>query len=180
MARESNQHLQWLAGLANKRLVAIHELPERGAWQSDSLNQLVSGGAVEANRMRQDSFNFNSVSHVIATGNHRPRAAAGSGIWRRLRIVQFQHQPAEPNTTLKAELLAELPGVFAWMLKGLHDWIANGRKLDTPNVLRQETEAYRSDADPVKQFADECLTLDPALTSTVPMIYDAFFANVVD
>ena len=157
VAQESGQHLQWLAGLEGKRLVVIHELKDNAKWQTDTLNQLVSGGIVEANRMRQDSFNFTSSAHVCATSNHRPRAAGSSGIWRRLRMVHFQNQPSTPDKQLKKKLLAEAPGVFAWMLEGLDRWIENGRQLNTPAVLLADTEAYRSDADPVMQWADERL-----------------------
>ena len=174
VARENNQHLQWLAGLNGKRLVAISELPERGAWQSDTLNDLISGQSVEANRMRQDSINFKSIAHVVATGNHQPKAAASSGTWRRMRILQFQAKPDTPNTALKSELLADLPGVVAWLLKGLDKWIANGRQLTTPDVLMRETDSYRADADPVKQYADTFLVLDAKLGVEVPGLYAHF------
>ncbi len=111
VAKESNQHAQWLAGLAGKRLVYVHELPDGGRWQSEYINTLIDGGMLEANRMRQDSINFKSVSHVIATGNHRPNAPSSDGIWRRLRIVQFQNVPEQPDTDLKTDLLADLAGV---------------------------------------------------------------------
>ena len=179
VARESS-HLQWLAGLQDKRLVVINELPQRGQWQTDSLNDFVSGETVEANKMRQDSINFKGVAHVIATGNHRPSAGGGSGIWRRMRIIQFQNIPAEIDTHLSEKLLAELPGVLAWMLQGLDMWLENGRKLDIPAILTQDTEEYQSMADPIKQFADDCLILDPAQAATVSDLYTAFTNWYVD
>ena len=174
VAQESGQHLQWLAGLEGKRLVAIHEVKDNAKWQSDTLNQLVSGGIVEANRMRQDSFNYTSTAHVVATGNHRPRAAGSSGIWRRLRMVHFRNQPATPDTELKRKLMADLPGVFAWCLEGLDRWIANGRKLDTPAIMLADTEAYRADADPVMQWADDATYLADDASVTVADLYAAF------
>ena len=164
--RKAIGHLQWLAGLDGKRYVAIHELPERGAWQSDTLNQLVSGGVVEANKMRQDSFNFQSIAHIIATGNHRPRAAAGSGIWRRMAIIEFQNKPETPDKTLRAKFLANLPGIMAWALQGLDEWIAAGRELVEPDVLLRDRNAYQQDAAPVAQFVAECLTLGEGVGST--------------
>ena len=134
IASEASQHLQWKAGLRGKRLLSINEIPDRGRWQSDSLNQLVSGEVIEANRMRADSVNFRSQLHVMATGNHKPRAGAASGIWRRLRIVEFQHKPETPDKGLKDALRGpELPGVFAWLLEGLDRWIGNGRSLGHPS-----------------------------------------------
>ena len=175
VAKEGNGHLQWLAGLDGKRFVAIHELPERGAWQSDTMNQLVSGGVVEANRMRQDSFNFQSIAHVIATGNHRPRAAAGSGIWRRMAIVEFQNKPTTPDKTLKVHFLANLPGIMAWAMQGLDEWLAAGRELVMPDVLIRERTAYQQDAAPVAQFMAERLMLGEGVGPTsVNVTYDAY------
>ena len=36
VAKENGQHLQWLAGLRGKRIVAITELPRRGKWQTSA------------------------------------------------------------------------------------------------------------------------------------------------
>ena len=81
-------------GLRGKRLVVVNELPERGRWHSDDLNLLIDGGPIEANRMRQDSTVFESRAHLLIAGNHRPSAPATSGLWRRLRIVEFRNRPA--------------------------------------------------------------------------------------
>ena len=167
------QHLQWLAGLRGKRIVAITELPARGTWQTSALNQLVSGEMVEANRMRSDSINFRSRAHVIATGNHRPRASAGSGLWRRMRLIQFQNQPT-PDLGLKGDLQEQLPGIFNWILTGLYRWIANGRKLTTPGVLLRDTEAYRASADPVHDFIVSKAVVEAQASVTVADLYNAF------
>ncbi len=175
VARDNNQHPQWLAGLQGKRLVYVHELPDSGRWQSEYLNTLIDGGTVEANRMRQDSINFRSVAHVIATGNHRPSAPSSDGIWRRLAVVQFRHVPDVPDTNLKADLLRnELPGVFVWLLEGLNRWIDNGRKLTIPEVLKQDTAGYEADSDPVRQFVDDCLIIAPGCVVGNADLYAAF------
>ena len=75
VAKEQS-HSQWLAKLENKRLVIINELPAGGRWQTDSLNDFISGEVVEANAMRQDSKNFRGVAHIIGTGNDKPSAQA--------------------------------------------------------------------------------------------------------
>ena len=173
VAKDHSQHLQWLAGLRGKRLVAITELPQRGKWQTSVMDQLISGEMIEANRMRADSINFQSQAHILATGNHRPSAKASSGIWRRLHIIQFQNRPGNPDKGLKAHLKGELPGIFNWVLEGLHKWIANGRQLATPYVLTADTGDYKASVDPVHQFAMEHLELTPDGAVTVDEIYGA-------
>ena len=184
VAKENGQHLQWLAGLRGKRIVAITELPRRGKWQTSAMNQLISGEMIEANRMRADSINFHSQAHVLATGNHRPSASASSGIWRRMHIIQFQNTPDNPDKGLKAQLKLELPGIFNWALEGHHKWIANGRELIAPYALIADTGDYKASADPLNQFAMEHLELTPDGAVTVDELYAAMCtwwqANVSD
>ena len=172
----ANQHLQWMAGLDGKRLVSINELPQNAKWESEGLNKLVSGENIEANRMRQDSINFISQAHVIITSNHRPTAQSSGGLWRRLRLINFQTLPEERNGHLKTELASDLAGVFVWVLEGLHRWIAKGRELTTPDIIMGDTAQYQSDADPIRQFAEERLVIDPAQSTLVSTIHDAFTA----
>ena len=89
VAGEDHQHLQWLAGLNGKRLLYVDEVPERGKWRTDVLSTMIEGGTLEAHKMRQNSFNFQSTLQVIITGNFKPRANAVGGIWRRLRMIRI-------------------------------------------------------------------------------------------
>ena len=130
--------------------------------------------------MRENSINFRAQAHVIGTGNHKPTAGGGSGIWRRMRIIQFQNQPTEVDTHLKEKLLAELPGVLAWCLKGLDDWLENGRRLEVPDVLNEDTQEYQAMADPIKQFADDCLVLGAEQSISVSDLHTAFSNWYVD
>ena len=170
-------HTQWLAGCRDRRLVTIREMPNtREAWPADLLNELISGGEVEANFMRQNSINFPSRAHVIFTGNHKPKADAASGLWRRLRLVQFQALPETPNTALKSELRANLEGILEWCLVGLDAWERNGRNLDTPTVLLSDVEEYRVDANPLEQWFGECVIELPTATTTAASLYESMAA----
>ena len=170
---QNNQHPQWLAGLEGRRLVALREVPERGKWAADVLNELVSGGIIEANRMRQDSITFRSQAHVICTGNHKPRASGASGIWRRLSLVNFTNKP-DRDSRLGAELRAERAGILQWAVTGLKEYNASGRRLEIPEVVRADVEAYRLSADAVAQFVAERLEQDPEGRLTNPELEAAF------
>ena len=172
---DRHEHLQWLARCQGERYVFISELPARGAWQVDTLADLISGGLLEANRMRQDSIHFRSQAHVIASGNNRPRAGSEQGIWRRLAMIECLAEP-DPTVgnTLKLQLRAEVPGVFAWLYEGLKHWHGNKRVLKRPQVLQAATENYRRSADPFAAFAKEHLFLDSAVDAVVDEIYQVF------
>ncbi len=93
----------WRHGLRGRRIVTVWEVLERGEWDTSTLNPLISGEEIEANRMHRNSVHFNSQAHLIFMGNHQPSASAASGIWRRLCLIQFRYVPADPNPRLKAD-----------------------------------------------------------------------------
>ena len=118
IAGREQGHRQWVVGLQGRRLVLINELPERGRWHTADLNAIIEGGPIEGNSMRQNSVTFESQASVLIVGNHRPRASAASGIWRRLVQVEFRNKPASPDTRLLEKLKLEAPGILAWMIEG--------------------------------------------------------------
>ena len=174
VAKEGNSHLEWLARLEGKRLVSISELPEKGHWQTDTLNDLIGGGKVVANRMRQDTTEFVSQAHVVATGNSKPRAAGGSGLWRRLKIIHFDNKPEVVDKTLKQRFMTtEQAGIFAWLLIGLDKWIANGRSLTTPAVIESDVQEYQESSEPVAEFISLKVVEGPGHVGA-RVLYDAY------
>ena len=177
VAKEGNSHLEWLARLEGKRLVTITELPDKGTWQTDTLNDLVGGGKIVANRMRQDTTEFVSTAHVVATGNSRPRAAGGSGIWRRIKIIHFDNKPEKVDKTLKEKFgTVELPGIMAWLLKGLDKWNDNGRTLTTPAIIESDVQEYQESSEPVAKFISEKCAMGGTGSVTARELYDAYHA----
>ena len=166
---EQMHHLQWKAQLLGKRFVYVDELRDKGPWRADVLDPIISGAEIEAQHMRQESFKFKSVAHLLATGNHEPNARAAGGIWRRLCIIRFTNEKAldERDEGLKARLRGDLYPVYLWVLEGLRRWIQNGRKLHVPAVLVRESAEAKIEADPYALFVSECLERDP--DAYVPM-----------
>ena len=160
---EQMHHLQWKAQLLGKRFVYVDELKDRGPWRADVLNPLISGMEIEAQHMRQASFTFKSVAHLLATGNHEPNARAAGGLWRRLCIIRFTNEKTldERDDNLKDRLRGDLYPVYLWVLEGLRLWIQNGRKLHVPAVLVRESAEAKIEADPYALFVSECLERDP-------------------
>ena len=176
IAGERHEHRQWMAGLASKRFVLINELPARGRWRSDDLNKLVSGELIEANLMRQNSFFFKSQAHLLIVANTQPAANAASGIWRRIRQVEFRHKPQEVNTRLKEELLDDLPGIVAWALEGLRRWVERGHLPEAPQAIREGVERYANASDPVAEFVSEHTSPSPGNRIEVNTLFAAYVA----
>ena len=172
---EQHHHSQWRARLSGKRLVGIDEVPT-GRWHDDELHPLISGGTIEANAMRTDSIIFTSVGHYIFTSNTRPTSRGASGIWRRLRFIEFQNQVSEEaeDPHLKRKFEGSLSDVFAWAVAGHRAWLNSNRELVTPPVLRESTETYRNESDPYQDFVREELGVEPGAKLPFGQLYDVF------
>ena len=172
---ENSQHSQWKAGARDKRLIVFDEVPP-GRWRDDELDPLISGQMIEANRMRENSIQFRSQAHLIFTGNSRPSSKAASGIWRRLRIVQFQNKMDEDakNPGLRKKFREQqLDDVFAWALAGLRDYLKSDGRLITPGILRETTAEFRKDADQYPQWIDDSLERGPGAWTSITDLYDS-------
>ena len=174
IAGREQGHRQWVVGLQGRRLIIVNELPERGRWHTPDLNSLIEGSALEGNSMRQNSVTFDSQASVLIVGNHRPRASAASGVWRRLVQVEFRNRPETPDPKLLDKLKAEAPGVLAWMLEGAARWHERRQLPETPEPIRQAVEAYRHEADPVAQYLAERTAKAPGQIVGVDDLYADF------
>ena len=154
LAGHTNQHSQWLAGLVGKRLVRVGELPDNGQWDTGPINALASGETVEANLMRQNSIEFQSVSKLLITSNHKLRANSQSGLFRRLRVVECRHVADPPDEGLKARLRCEAGMILRWVLD------AGGRP-EVPADIRNAGAAYQAEADALGDWLDARAVLDP-------------------
>ena len=153
LAGHANQHTQWLAGLAGKRLVRVGELPDGGRWDTGPINALASGETIEANRMRQDSIEFQSVAKLLITSNHKPAANAQSGLFRRLRVVECRHVADPPDDGLKLRLRLEAARILRWVLDA-------GERPEVPADILNAGAAYRAESDALGEWLDARAVLD--------------------
>ncbi|WP_377299692.1 phage/plasmid primase, P4 family [Rhizobium sp. SGZ-381] len=142
-----------LARLPGVRLVAASE-PEMGVHLKDALIKALTGGEPLAVRHLNKDF-FEMIPHfkIILSGNHKPIIKDDSdGIWRRVHLVPWEIQIPEDEVDrdLPRKLRAERHGVFAWMVKGALDYLANG--LGVPEGVRAATAEYREESDPIGAF----------------------------
>ena len=154
LAGHSNQHTQWLAGLAGKRLVRVGELSDGVRWDTGPINALASGETIEANRMRQDSIEFQSVSKLLITSNHKPSANSQSGLFRRLRVVECRHVADPPDEGLKPRLRLEAGRILRWVLDA-------GERPAVPADIRNAGAAYQAESDAIGDWLDARTVLDP-------------------
>ena len=145
-----------LAPLPGMRLATTLELSEGQRLNEQAIKRLVSGEPVRGRFLYSESFEFTPTAKVWIATNHRPTVAGDDdGIWRRIRLVPFDQQipEDEQNPRLREELLAELPGILAWMVRGCLAYQRGG--LATPESIREACKEYRSEEDAIGSFLSD-------------------------
>ena len=149
-----------LAALAGKRYVTAAETNDGTRLNEARVKALTGGDPITARFLHAEFFTFKPAAKFWLQFNHRPVVRDDSyGFWRRIRMVPFT-QSFPVDGSLEPTLLAEGPGVLAWMVRGCLEWQARG--LGAPGVVCEATETYRSDSDILSQFVEEALELDEA------------------
>ena len=147
-------HSQWIAMLAGRRLVRVPELPDGARWDVATLNCLISGEVVEANLMHHNSINFLSTAKIWITGNHRPVAPPGSGLWRRLRVMQCLVPHEHRDETIRRRLRGESARILGWGLS------APREQPECPRELIDACESYRHEVAPSLEWFTEYVQAD--------------------
>ena len=153
-------HRQWLARLNGKRFVAVTEMPKGGgAWRTADLNSLITGEAMEANLMRQNSFQFHPTCKLLALGNHRPETSSENGIFRRMRLVNMNFQPDEIDLDLPHALEEEAPQILYRLLKHAASWYET-KLAKIPAAMEDALSEYKDDQrDEILAFAIAALQM---------------------
>ena len=167
----ANNHRSWMADLQGRRLVVLEDAPE-GRWNTNDLNPLVDGAEISANRMRQDVFRFRSQAHVLATGNHAPRAGGNAGLWRRLRAIDCRREPPNPDPQLGRKLQAESGQILAWLLDTPIE------QPPVPDAVRGLAETARHESDPITAWLRDHYVRDRGAIAPSREIYDAYCATL--
>jgi putative DNA primase/helicase len=157
--RGAGSATQDIARLAGARLVASNEIDEGRKLAEGLVKTLTGGDTITARFMYSPDFEFSPAFKLWLAANHKPKVRHGDdAIWRRIRLVPFVHPPAKPDSGLKA-YLSHNPkarsAILRWAVDGCAAWQERG--LRTVAAVREATEAYRAEMDPLAEFfADHC------------------------
>lgn len=185
MEKQFDNHPTELADLHGKRLVIATETKQNRRIDESLIKQLTGGERVRARRMRQDFFEFDPTHKLILCTNHRPRVSeSDDGIWRRLALIPFLVKFWNPDRNefgpdylrqdknLMGRLVAEFPGILAWMVRGCLEWQASG--LGTPPEVEQQTAGYRAEEDVIGTFLTERVIIGNSGCESLKDVY-AFY-----
>jgi putative DNA primase/helicase len=157
MVARGERHPTELAGLFGKRLAVAMETAEGARLNEALVKELTGGDPLSVRRMREDFWTFTPTHKLVLCTNHRPRITGRDhAIRRRLRLVPFtrRFKEHEQDKGLPEKLLAERPGILAWLVRGCLDWQAHG--LPTPRGVTDATAEYVAGEDVLTTWLAEC------------------------
>jgi putative DNA primase/helicase len=176
-ARRGGEASPDIASLPGVRMLRTSE-PEKRSKLAESMIKLVTGGEpLRARHLNRDFFEFKPSFKLIMQGNYKPSIeGTDEGIWARMMLVPWKvtipEKERDPNLT--AKLFAEGAGILNRLLDGVRDYLDNG--LMSPDEVRQATQDYREDSDPVGRFITECLELMPGARTPGGELYQLYKA----
>ena len=164
-----------LARLQGARVVLSNETESGTRLNEALIKQMTGGERITARFLYKEHFEFVPQFKLFVAGNHKPAIVGrDNGIWRREKTIPFEVSipPNQRNPKLGEELLAELPGILNWALKGYQDWAKTG--LREPPVISQAIADYRNEMDIIAQWLeDECMK-DPTAAIKARQAYERF------
>jgi putative DNA primase/helicase len=166
-----------LAALAGVRLVTTAEPAEGRPIDESMVKQITGGDPIVARFLNKEFFEY--VPRFVAwlSMNHLPPIRGTDlGIWRRVRLLPFEVTIADTDVDaeLPEKLRAEYPGILAWMVHGLLEWLRDG--MGVPKAVSDATLLYRQSMDFVEQFLADCCERGPHLSTENGDLYLAYQA----
>jgi putative DNA primase/helicase len=150
-----------LAPMKAARIVFASESNKYQSLNPAKVKALTGGNLVYCSFKHKDMFAYQPQYTVWLSSNHEVNADADDdALWGRVKVVSFPNSRlGQEDKTLKQLLQTPeiLESVLAWMVDGAAMWYQReGRGLDTPQAVKELTQAQRSDQDSVGLWLEEC------------------------
>jgi P4 family phage/plasmid primase-like protien len=154
--------LRNVARMCGARLVVAQESDLQRKFNSGLLKTLTGGDELTGEKKFEHPFNFSPTHKLVVVSNHRPKVDLDGGMKRRLHLVPFRQVydldktktgAKPPDRMLKEKLLAEAPGILAWMIKGCLAWQKRG--LDPPASVLDYTTEFFADNDTLGEWIEQ-------------------------
>ena len=142
-----------IARMKGARFVRTNE-PNQGArFNEGFVKQLTGDSVVTARYLYGSDFEFTPEFKLwIATNYPLEMRGTDKGIKRRMRLIRFDRifEGASADKDIFDKILAELPSVLGWAIKGCLDYQKEG--LEPPESVKSATQSYFEENDVVEKF----------------------------
>lgn len=170
-----------IAQLPHKRLVCCSELNCTDVLNEGKIKIMSSGETLSARQLYNAAFTFEPEFKFIIDTNYLPIiTGTDHGIWRRIRVVPFEH--TVPKNKLNKNLLNELKedrqALLAWLVKGARRYYSEG--LGTCQAVEKATKKYRKSQDTLGSFIESCIKEEKGSEVRARALYEAYLAYCSD
>lgn len=181
-----------IVSLYGRRLVVASETDQNRRISGGKVKRL-TGSDTLTGRAPHDKYeiNFTPTHKLVLYTNHPPKGLAGDfALFRRLLYLNYplryvadpeREAAGDPQNAriyrqrdpdLPAKLLANRPGILAWLVRGCLEWQRDG--LNPPEQLRAAAEEIRRSEDHLGRFLDDvCDRVD----NERRMLFKTFYAQ---
>ena len=177
LTKAQDNHPTGSSNLYGARFAPTIETAEGRRLNETQVKELTGGDTVSTRRMRENYWEFAPVHHLWMATNHRPTISGTDlGIWSRIRMIPFTVMipPKERDQNLQNKLLAELPGILAWAVRGCLEWQEGG--LQAPTAVQEATKIYQTDMDILGDFIAERCVIAEGERVAATELYNAYKA----
>ena len=160
-SRHGGEPEKEIARLKGTRFVVGSEIEEGSKLAESRVKDLTGQDTLTGRFLYGSPFDFKPTHKLWIFGNHKPDVSGTDlGIWRRMRLVPFEVQIEESKVDrqLPVKLLAELPGILNWAIKGCLRW--QKENLLVPERVKSATNDYQGEEDELGEFISERCVLD--------------------
>lgn len=164
-----------VARLKGQRFVTASESEVGDRLAESRVKEMTGQDTISARFMRAEWFDFEPTHKLWLSTNHKPKIrGTDEAIWRRIRLIPFDVTvpKEERDKKLPEKLRAELPGIFAWCVRGVLEWQRTG--LREPKPVQSATDSYRADMDVLGAFITEECNEQPDARVGVSELYEAY------
>jgi putative DNA primase/helicase len=164
-----------LADLQGARLVVASETDEGKRFSLSVVKQLTGQDKVKARFLFAENFEYAPQLKIWLATNHKPVIkGTDDAIWRRIRLIPFtqKFEGVSKDDNMRDKLLAELPGILAWAVRGCLAW--QKEKLPMPETVKNATAGYKAESDIIGGFLEECCLLNPQAQVKSSALYNAY------
>lgn len=173
-----------IAELLTYRVVTASEAGKHDELNTSLIKQFVgSSDAIRARKLYAQSTEATPTGKLWLASNHAPRVEdSDDSFWDRLTVIECPNswvmpdlaQPGQlvADTELEGRLLAELPGILAWAVRGCLWWQQGG--LQRPQSVQAANAAYRADQDLIADFLEEHTMRDKDAKISIGALYTLY------
>lgn len=164
-----------LAAIAGARLVSMSETSRHFGLDEGNLKTITGGDVISARFLHREFFQFRPVFTPILDTNHVPSLReTGTAMRRRVKIVPWDVTIPENqrDEMLRERLLAELPGILTWIVRGATRYLESG--LREPQCVIEKSRSVMASCDPVGRWLAECTVSDPSARTGSSDLYRSY------